>query len=125
MLICEALHMEEPALTFDHFRLHRSAWRVLRVINDANDVDLKRIYSPMYLEKENQLPFVVGYIFMAAVNTKKVAGLLLPKKEDVIISKLLMQAALTLEGMIETGMGELEIKILKEKYGIEINIERA
>ena len=123
MLICQSLMSEELALTFDHFRLHRSAWRVLRGIKEANDTELKRIYAPGYLEKENQLPFIAGYIFMTAVQTKKIGKILLPKAEDVVSSKLLVQAANTLEEMIESGMGGLELKILREQYGMELEIE--
>ena len=123
VLISESLMSEEPALTFDHFRLHRSAWRVLRSIKDANADDLRRIYGPSYLETESQLPFVVGYIFMTAVQTKKVGKILLPKKEDIVSSKLLKQSADVLEVMIETDFGGLEIKILREQYKMEVEVE--
>ncbi|KAF2098672.1 hypothetical protein NA57DRAFT_75909 [Rhizodiscina lignyota] len=92
MLICESLISEEVALTFDHFRLHRSCWLLLRTIKKHIDSEVKRIYGPGYMETENQLPFIVGYIFMTAVNTKKLGKLLLPKKEDVVSSMLLKEA---------------------------------
>jgi hypothetical protein len=123
LLICQSLMNEELPLTFDHFGLHRSAWRVLRAVRDANDVEFMRIYGGMYLEEENQLPFLAGYIFMTAVQTKQVAAMLLPKKEDIVSSMPLRVAAETLEGMIDSGMGALEIKILREKYGIGVEIE--
>lgn len=122
-MICQSLVSEDLALTFDHFRLHRQAWRLLRVIKDSIADDLRRIYGPEYLETEAQLPFVIGYIFMTAVNTKKLGALLLPKKEDIVSSKLLMKASESLEGMIDSGAGGLEIKILREKYGMEIEME--
>ncbi|OAG04281.1 uncharacterized protein CC84DRAFT_1206013 [Paraphaeosphaeria sporulosa] len=122
-MICQSLASEDLALTFDHFRLHRQAWRLLRAIKDNVADDLRRIYGPGYLETENQLPFVVGYIFMTAVKTKKLGALLLPKKEDIVSSKLLMKASEALEGMIDSGAGGLEIKILREKYGMEIEVE--
>jgi hypothetical protein len=124
ILICQSIMGEELALTFDHFRLHRSAWRVLRAINEENENDLKRIYGPGYLERENQLPFLAGYIFMTAVQIKKLAGILLPKKENIVSSKLLMQAAQTVEGLIENGMGGLETNVLREQYGMDIEIGR-
>ncbi|KAF2279116.1 uncharacterized protein EI97DRAFT_440580 [Westerdykella ornata] len=122
-MICQSLASEDLALTFDHFRLHRQAWRLLRAIKDKVADDLRRIYGPGYLETENQLPFVVGYIFMTAVETKRLGALLLPKREDIVSSKLLMKASEALEGMIDSGAGGLEIKILREKYGMEIEIE--
>ncbi|KAF2472334.1 uncharacterized protein BDR25DRAFT_312893 [Lindgomyces ingoldianus] len=124
ILICQSLMSEELALTFDHFRLHRSAWRVLRSIKDTNAGELRRIYGPSYLENESQLPYVAGYIFMTAVQTEKIGGLLRPKKEYVVSSKLLMQAADILECMIESGMGGLEVRILREKYDMEFEVEK-
>lgn len=122
-MICQSLASEDLALTFDHFRLHRQAWRLLRAIKEHIAEDLKRFYGPEYIEKENQLPFVVGYVFMTAVSTKKLGALLLPKKKDIISSKLLKKASEAIEGMIDSGAGELEIKILRETYGMEIEIE--
>lgn len=121
--ICQSLMSEDLALTFDHFHLHRSSWLVLRGLKEALDDDLKRIYSTSYLDTENQLPFLAGYIFMTAVATKSDGRLLLPKKEDVVSSKLLMQAAVTLESMMETGMGAQEVNILRDKYGMEFEIQ--
>lgn len=125
MLVCQALVSEELALTFDHFRLHRAAWRLLRSIKERIADELRRIYTPMYIEKENQLPFIAGYIFMTAVRTKKIGTLLRPKKEDVVSSKMLMEAASVLDGMIQTGLGALEVRILTEKYGMQFEVERA
>jgi hypothetical protein len=123
LLIWQSLMEEELPLTFDHFLLHRSAWRLLRAVRDANDTEFKRIYGNMYMEEESQLPLVAGYIFMTAVGTKKLGRILLPKKEVVVSSKTLERAADTLKDMIGSGMGALEIKILREKYGIGIEIE--
>ena len=122
-MICQSLASEDLALTFDHFRLHRQAWRLLRAIKEHIAEDLKRFYGPEYIEKENQLPVVVGYVFMTAVSTKKLGAPLLPKKKDIISSKLLKKASEAIEGMIDSGAGELEIKILRETYGMEIEIE--
>ena len=122
MLICQCLMTKELALTFDHFRLHRSSWRVLRAVNETVADDLKRIYSPLYLKRENQLPFVAGYIFVTAVQTKNISKLLLPK-EDIVSSKLLIIAEATLESMIDGGMGGLEVMILQEKYGMVLEAE--
>jgi hypothetical protein len=42
-LICKAVMEKKVPLTWDHFRLHRSAWRVLRAIKEENDDDFERI----------------------------------------------------------------------------------
>ena len=67
---------------------------------------------------------MAGYIFMTAVQTKKIGRLLRPKMENVVSSKLLMQAANALEGMIMSGIGGLEVRILREKYGMEFKVEK-
>lgn len=123
IMICQSLTSEDLASTFDHLRLHRQAWRLLRAVKDYIGDDLRRIYRPQYLETENQLPFVVGYIFMTAVQTKKLGALLLPKKENVVSSKMLKKASEVIKTMIDSGAGGLEIKILREKYGMEIEVE--
>ena len=66
---------------------------------------------------------MVGYVFMTAINTKRLGALLLPKKEDIVSSKLLKKTSEAIEGMIDSGAGELEIRILRETYGMEIEME--
>lgn len=119
-----SLTSEELALTFDHFRLHRSAWKVLSAVKEATASELKRIYGPLYIENESQLPFVTGYVFMTATRTQKVGKLLLPKKENVVSSMLLMQAAEILKVMIQTDAGGLEVNILRDKYDLGLEAER-
>lgn len=125
LLICKAVLEKEVPLTWDHFRLHRSAWRVLRAIKEENDDDSKRIYGPGYLKEENQFPFIADYIFQAAMKTNTAGQMLQGSNQDglVVQPKALMLAAATLESMIDTGMAVLEIKILRDKYGIGIEIE--
>ena len=76
------------------------------------------------MEQENQLPFMVGYIFMTATVSKRLGSAFKEKKEDVVTSKLLVQSAAVLKGMIESGFGGVERKILEEFYGMEIEIQR-
>ncbi|KAF2011118.1 hypothetical protein BU24DRAFT_472274 [Aaosphaeria arxii CBS 175.79] len=122
-LICQSLKSEELALTFDHFHLHRSAWRVLRAIKEASSDELRRIYGPRYIKKESRLPLVAGYILLTATQTKKLGTPLHPKKKDVVSSELLKQAAGTIEEMIETGRGGSEVKILLKHYGMRREFE--
>ncbi|KAF2652521.1 hypothetical protein K491DRAFT_781027 [Lophiostoma macrostomum CBS 122681] len=118
--ICRSLFSEDLALTFDHFQFHRSCWRILCAIKDANAEELERVYGSAYLRTENKLPLVVGYILMTAVQTTKIGGLLLPKKENVASSQMLRQAASAIESMIDSGMGGLGIKTFREEYGSEV-----
>ncbi|KAI1420352.1 hypothetical protein F5Y12DRAFT_788329 [Xylaria sp. FL1777] len=61
-----ALHAESLEYAFPYLYMHRWCWRVLRAIKDSCDACLRQLYTPAYLEKESQLPWIVGWIFMAA-----------------------------------------------------------
>ena len=122
-----ALHAEHLELTFDYLRVHRMCWTFLRTVNDKCRPFLLETYGPGYLEKENQLPFVVGYIFMTATNTERVAGLLLPRRrgEDGHIeatSRVLGEAGRVIQGMIESGAGGVECRVLRERHGLEMGL---
>ncbi|KAH8842893.1 hypothetical protein MCOR27_000101 [Pyricularia oryzae] len=60
-LQAETLELAFPLLTF-----HRWCWRLLRSVKESCDSLLTTRYGPGYLETERQLPFVVGWILMAA-----------------------------------------------------------
>ncbi|KAF5011827.1 hypothetical protein FDECE_2117, partial [Fusarium decemcellulare] len=62
-----ALGAETLEFSFPYLILHRMAWVLLRAIKEECDPILKQLYTPAYLERESELPFMVGYIFMAAV----------------------------------------------------------
>lgn len=116
------LQSETLELTFDHFRLHTFCWRLLRAVQRELDEDLKRYFRAGYLEKENQLPFVIGYIFMTATSTKQVAALLAPKRQADVTSRLLQKAAKTVETMIENGAGEIVCGMMKQFLDMDIDV---
>lgn len=92
---------------------------LLRNVNEVCKPALLETYGAGYLEKESQLPFVVGYIFMAATQTSRVANLLLPRRAGVqVSSRLLAMAASALGGMIESGAGEIESKLVARRLGV-------
>lgn len=120
--IANALHAETVELNLDYLRIHRSCWRLLRAVNDTCKPRLLRTYGAGYLEREDQLPFVVGYIFMAATTTSQIAGLLIPRRAGVeVSSQLLMTAAEAVADMIETGAGAVETKMLEQQMGAELD----
>jgi len=97
---------------------------LLRNVKESCDKGLREIFGPGYLEREIQLPFIVGYIFMAATDTKKLGALLSDKRSDVVTSALMKQAASAIEGMITSGAGEfVSTKILGEEYGLNFEFE--
>ncbi|KAI1357975.1 hypothetical protein F5Y08DRAFT_131633 [Xylaria arbuscula] len=64
-----ALNNESLELTFPLLTMHRSCWRVLRAVKQQCDQVLRELFTPAYIERESELPFVVGWIFMAAAAT--------------------------------------------------------
>lgn len=50
------------------------------------------MFGPMYFEHESQLPYVVSYVFMTAIQTNRV-NTMIAKKENVVTSALLVEAA--------------------------------
>lgn len=121
--LLNAIQSESLELTFDHFRLHTFCWRLLRNIQTHLDDDLRKIYGAGYLEKENQLPWIVGCIFMTASETSRLAGVLLPKKKEIVTSRLLQMAAGAIKTMIDSGAGAMEIGMLRKQFGTEVDMD--
>lgn len=122
-LLGNALHAEALELTIDYLSIHRSCWMLLRAVNGACKPKILELYGAGYLEKENQLPFVVGYIFMTATTTSRVANVLLPRRGEVVVSsQLLATAAKQIEEMIDTGAGGIELQLLERFQGYEIDL---
>lgn len=70
--IANALHAEQLEVSIDYLMFHRVCWRLLRQVNEACKPKLLEMFGGGYLDKEYQLPFTVGYIFMAATTTSRV-----------------------------------------------------
>ncbi|KAL8898425.1 MAG: hypothetical protein Q9207_006703 [Kuettlingeria erythrocarpa] len=120
--LANALHAEMIESSVDYLRIHRFSWMLLRSVNEACKPRLLEIYGGGYLEREDQLPFVVGYIFMSASATSQIAGLLIPKKEGVEVSnRLLMTAAQVIGEVMDSGAGAIETKMLEQKMGAMID----
>lgn len=117
------LHAEIMELSFDYLLLHRFCWRLLRAVKDKCRNWLIAMYGPEYIEKENQLPFVVGYILMTATNTQRLGELMKVKKTDEVTSKVMMDAAEALQCMLDTDAGKMVMIILNRVFGVEIQIE--
>ncbi|KAI0521398.1 hypothetical protein F5B22DRAFT_634763 [Xylaria bambusicola] len=61
-----ALDAESIEYAFPYLTMHRGCWRLLRAVKDSCDSCLRQLFTPAYLENESQLPWVVGWILMAA-----------------------------------------------------------
>ena len=120
--LANALHAERVELNTDYLRIHRFCWTMLRRVHEACKPRLLETYGGGYLEREDQLPFVVGYIFMSASATAEIAGLLIKKKDGVETSnKLLMRAADVMGEMIGEGKGAEETRVLEGKMGVKVD----
>ncbi|KAL8668933.1 MAG: hypothetical protein Q9168_006459 [Polycauliona sp. 1 TL-2023] len=120
--LAHALHAESIEMNIDYLRIHRSCWTLLRSVNEACKPRLLQAYGGGYLDREDQLPFVVGYIFMSATTTAHIAGLLLPKKTGIqVSSQLLKTAAEVIEEKMDSGAGAVEMGELERRLSTVIH----
>ncbi|KAL8734027.1 MAG: hypothetical protein Q9166_001788 [cf. Caloplaca sp. 2 TL-2023] len=120
--IANALHAEQLEISIDYLLLHRTCWQLLRQVNVACKPKLLEMYGGGYLEKENQLPYIVGYIFMAATQTKKVANVLLPRRTEEVTSKLLAMAGEAVGQFIrKNSTGDVLVRMLRREYGYALD----
>lgn len=62
-----SLQNESLELQFSYLLLHRLCWQLLGQVKEHCDALLCERYGSRYIERENQLTFLVGYILEAAV----------------------------------------------------------
>jgi hypothetical protein len=124
-LVRDILHAEMIEVSFDYFRLHRQCWRLLRFVKEKCRDDLIRIYGPDYIQKESELPFVVGYVLMSASSSQQLGELLKSKLPSAqVTSKVLSDAADQLKGMIDSGAGALIVDVVLPKaLGISVEFQ--
>lgn len=119
--IANALHAEGLELTFDYLMLHRFCWRLLRHVNDKCKPSLLEMYGGGYLEKENQLPFVVGYIFSAATKSSALANHLLPNRTGEVTSRLLVTAAEAMGELFRLGGDDIQAQVLRKWHRYDLD----
>ena len=120
--IANCLHAECVEMSIDYLRMHLSCWELLRKVNEVCKPRLLKTYGGGYLEKESQLPFVVGYIFMAATATSKIANVLIPRKESVEISSQLLQtSAESLSELTKSKARDLVTRGMEDVVGFKID----
>ncbi|KAI0469205.1 hypothetical protein F4859DRAFT_505520 [Xylaria cf. heliscus] len=106
-----ALHVESLEYTFPYLNMHRWCWRLLRAVKDSCDHLLRQLYTPAYLEKECQLPWVVGWILMAA------SGL----DAGVSDRRPLQLAAEAVNGFLDAGTGSVVCEqVLGKQLGLPV-----
>jgi hypothetical protein len=107
-----ALNAESLEMMFLYLIVHRMAWMALRAIKHSCDSILRQLYTPQYIERESELPFVIGYIFMAASGAQK----------GVIDSRPMELAVVAFESMINSGAGQIAID-LAAQLGSQVVID--
>ncbi|KAL2263731.1 hypothetical protein VTK26DRAFT_5375 [Humicola hyalothermophila] len=108
-----ALHAETMGMAFPYLTLHRSCWTLLREVKASCDAVLRVLFTPAYMEKETELPWVVGYIFMAAAQN----GAAVPE-----VLRLLQNAAEAFNGWLGTGKHTEALAVLR-KMGHHVEFE--
>lgn len=116
-----ALQGEGPEITFDYFLTHRTCWLLLTNIKKACADQLRNLFGTGCIEHENQLPWMVGYIFLAASGVDHAANLAPKKLSGQVTSKLMVTAATVLDSMLASGMGAPTCRILREFHGIHVS----
>jgi hypothetical protein len=124
-LLRDTLNSETIEVCFDYLRLHRQCWRLLRQLRDHCRDDLIKMYGPAYIEKESQLPFIVGYILMSGMSSQQVGELMLPKMPGVVVTSGVVEGAkYVLDGLIGSGAGALITDaVLPKALDLEIGFE--
>ncbi|KAG5973861.1 hypothetical protein E4U55_000232 [Claviceps digitariae] len=105
------LNAETLEVSFPYMHMHRECWKVLRAVRNSCDGILRELYTPAYMERESELPFVVGWILMAASGTDN----------GVVDLRPLRRAAEALHEVLKTGAGDIILRQdLNEKLGMPV-----
>ncbi|KAK4168249.1 hypothetical protein QBC43DRAFT_201563 [Cladorrhinum sp. PSN259] len=107
-----ALHAETLELAFPWLLMHRLCWEVLRGVKNGCHSQLVRTFTPAYMEKESQLPWMVGFIFMAAVGVDSGTRDMRP----------LQRAAASMNEYIERG-SDILLRLLNVQLGLRVEFE--
>jgi hypothetical protein len=111
----EKVQSDILTLNIDYIDLHMRCFDLLRNIHTTLHSDfVKYLQSPNYIEKESELPFLVGYLFMISTGSAKAADhLKIGGKGVEVRSKTLLKAADIVETLIRKE-GNIEIKRVEE-----------
>ncbi|KAJ3498339.1 hypothetical protein NLG97_g1197 [Lecanicillium saksenae] len=112
-LLVNSMQAETLEFSFPYMRMHRLCWQHLRAVRVSCDSLLRKLIGPDYLETENQLPHLVGYLLMLACGAEKHAIDLRP----------LQAAAAAVSEMLAHGKGDFIMKKILSELDMEIEIE--
>ena len=116
-----SLGAEALEFSFDYLKMHKICWTLLRAVEKQCRPRLTNMFGLMYIEQEYQLPYVVSYVFMAATDTDRVNMAIAKKKEKVVTSSLLVEAAGALDEHIRDGVGAAVSREMGFPYEINVH----
>lgn len=102
-MLKSTLQGEVFEISFDYLTLHRTCWTVLEAIRVACRDDLIRMYGPNYITREEQLPYMPGYIFMSVSNGPQISELVAKGLSTETTMVVLRKAAKALEETLKQG----------------------
>ena len=116
----DAVQADILALNIDYFALHIRCVDLLRDIYVRLGADFVKYLGPGYIEKESELPFLVGYIFRIADRSGRAAEeLRLVGRDDIVKSAILLKAGeVVSEVVAKEGSKELD-RVKKVCRGFE------
>ncbi|KAG6120723.1 hypothetical protein E4U14_003230 [Claviceps sp. LM454 group G7] len=100
---------ETIEFAFPYMHMHRECWKMLHVVRKACDPILRQIFTPAYMQRETELPFVVGWILMAASG-----------HDGVVDLRPMLTAAKALNEALAKGAGDVIRKEMGEKLGMPV-----
>ena len=117
----DAISDEVTILKFDYLAMHRRCWQLLRKLNECLGDDFKEYLGAEYLEREDQLPFVVGYVFQIAVTSQRIARDI--RLDAETYGKIMSKASDVLDGFLASGLGSMEMMRLLHEGGQNLRFD--
>lgn len=120
--LANAIHAEGMHLAFDYFRLHHFCWMLLRSIKSRCSENLRDIFGYHYIEREDQLPYVVGYLFRIALSTERmVSNKTALEISQVSRNQIFKGAADGMEQIIQSSAGGSSAKLAEDLCNLKID----
>ncbi|KAI1207163.1 uncharacterized protein F4807DRAFT_435922 [Annulohypoxylon truncatum] len=112
-----ALQGETLELSVSYISMHRECWSLLRAVRKHCDPLLRELYTAAYMERETELCFVVGWIFLEPVKDRSTTLLLeardavdqFVRKEGTTVLGLLNDLDMPVEFVTEKNDSEAEL----------------
>ncbi|KAI1186273.1 hypothetical protein F5B17DRAFT_404497 [Nemania serpens] len=113
--LVRALHAETLEYVYPYLSMHRWCWRLLRAVKNSCDTALTQLYTSTYLEEESWLPWVVGWIFLAASDLED---------GGACDRRPLLMAAEATNRFFDSGVSGTCKRIIEERLGIPVEVEK-